>query len=278
MPDPVLTIADLTVAQTRAGMARFAPNWLPCKVEEYHPPAPIDGTPFPASVTVAPLLEYIRVVPAAEDGGAPVRLADGERILKGEDAAAWAGASGDTSGRWTVIARPYDSVRVPVLFGGSPELALTVAPRVGDVGILMLAGRSIADALAAAAAGPVLPEFMPNPLRLSDGMYTGHLLFGDAIAPPEGQPAADTAQLGPRDARAATVYLRLGGSAWTLEGETIKIGESAVMGAARMNDTIAIDAPSLAALNASLAAVFAPPVASLTGTVTGGSGTVTIKD
>ena len=284
MSTPLYELSDLVVAQTRAGMARFAPNWLPCRVETYHPPEVIDGTAFPASVTVQALLEYVRVVRSPEEGAPPVRMAPGERILTGADAQAWAGA-GDTSARYTVIARPYDPVRVPVIFSGSPELAVIAAPRAGDVGILMLAGRSIADALASASA-PVLPEFMPNPLRLSDGCYLGHLLAGDSSAPAEGQPAADVAQLGPRDSRAGSVYLRLMGQAWTLEGATIAIGDGAAKGAARVGDPVAPDPAWTAWLTGAMTTIGAalippivlPPQPAFGGSITAGSGTVTIKD
>lgn len=284
MSTPIYELSDLVAAQTRAGMARFAPNWLPCRVETYHPPEVIDGTAFPASVTVQPLLEYVRVVRSPEEGAPPVRLAPGERILTGADAQAWAGA-GDTTARYTVIARPYDPVRVPVIFAGSPELAVTVAPRAGDIGILMLAGRSIADAFASASK-PVLPEFAPNPLRLSDACYLGHLLAGNSAAPAEGQPAADAAQIGPRDSRASSVYLRLMGQAWTLEGSTIEIGEGATKGAARVGDPVEPDPAWTAWLNSVMTTIgggLNPPVVLPTqppfnGSIVAGSGTVTIKD
>lgn len=285
MSTPVFTLGDLTTAQTRAGFARFAPNWLPVRVISYHAPEVIDGTAFPASVTIRSLLEYVRVVPSPEDGAPPLRLNPGERKLTGEDMQAWTG-SADTSARWTAIARPYDDVRVPFLSAGTSELAIISDPRVGDIGILQLAGRSIADALAKKDGEPVLPEFMPNPLRLSDGMYAGTLIAGDAGLPPEAQPAAGTSQIGPRDSRATSVYLRLTSDAWTLAGTSIKLGADASAGVGRVGDPVAPGAGWTSWLTAELAAISAvtfPPRAPVAqpdfaGTITGGSGTVTCMD
>lgn len=292
MSSPRKTLADLSATQTRAGFARFALNWLPVVVQVYHPPEVIDGTPFPASVTVHSLLDYVRVVLAPEDGGLSVRLNLGETKLTGEDADVWRNLAGDRSGRATVISRVYDPVRVPFLCAGSSELSLITDPRVGDVGILQLAGRSIADALAAgqspAPAQPttVIPEFMPNPMRLSDGCYMGTILPGAPAVPPEIGPAENTSQLGPRDARASTVYLRLNADAWELAGTAIKLGASATKGVARLNDPVLPGAGWTAWLTASFTTIGAalippiviPPQPAFDGKITGASGTVTCMD
>ena len=274
-------IADLAQAQERATFARAGLNWLPVRVLTYHAPETVEGVKLGASVTCQPLLEYVRIINAPEEGAPPLRLAPGERLLSAEDGRRWTGA-GDTSARRRAIARPFEPVRVPVLFAGGSALAACVEPQAGDLGVLLLAGRNLADALEVGE-DPVLPEFPPNPLRLSDGVYLGHMLAGAADVPAEAGPAAGgDPQLGPRDNRAGSVYLRLAGEEWTLEGSAIKLGANASKGVGRIGDKIALDAAALAQLNAALASAAGgvPPatITSLEGTITEGSGTVTAKD
>jgi hypothetical protein len=264
---------DITVAIARfasllleSARADSGANIKLAQVVQFYPPGALLGSDgkgvyaWPASVDVITVSLYTRVVQNVAHKGAteiPVGLHPGG----------------------TKVAGPEVAQRVPVLFIGGLNMALTEPPLVGSYGLLLLTGKShgttIADGIPVPAALSISTE------RISDAFFLPGFLPGLACAalPPSTQPTpASMAQLGPRTAEAETTYLRKTPQGWALGAPQVQLGSvAAILGVARQTDTVGYS-PEFAAFVTNVIAalgllgvVVAPPVGANVGLITGGS-------
>lgn len=241
-------LSFLAAALMEGGAVRHSLNFLTATVTLYHPPGPagLPPVPWPASVDCQSLPAINRRLEA------PGEIRPGE-VPTGTD----------------TVTLPFPlAQRIPVFWPGVPGLTLTEPLLPGTFGLILVAGKHLADTMSTGAPG--VPELPPNVLRLSDAVFLPCAAMPGVLAALAPQIQEGSApQLSPASALAATVFLRLLGSAWTLAGSQINLGDGAVLGVARSTDPV-IAAPDLVAymtaLEASLAGigvVVATPFASL---------------